>query len=121
MRTTTGGGAGIHRISIIVPMLDEAAHVDHLVADLAAQDFTGEVKVIVADGCSTDGSPERLREAAAAAGLDLLLLENPRRWVSSGLNLCLVHADGDLIVRLDCHSRYPPDYLSCCARVSDET
>jgi succinoglycan biosynthesis protein ExoA len=114
-------GTGIRRISIVIPMLNEAAHVDQLVADLAAQDFTGEVKVIVADGCSTDGSPERLREAAAAVGLDLLLLENPQRRVSSGLNLCLEHTDGDLIVRLDCHSRYPPDYLSCCARVSEET
>jgi succinoglycan biosynthesis protein ExoA len=109
------------RVSIIAPMLNEAAHVEHFVADIAAQDFDGDVRLIVADGGSTDGSVERLQAAAERAGLDLLVLDNPRRWVSPGLNLCLDHADGDLIVRLDCHSRYPPDYVSSCVRVSDET
>jgi glycosyltransferase involved in cell wall biosynthesis len=111
----------IERISIIAPMLNEAAHVDDFVADLAAQDFDGEVQVIVADGGSTDASVERLRDAAERAGLDIAVIDNPHRWVSPGLNLCLDHADGDLIVRLDIHSRYPSNYLSACARVSEET
>lgn len=109
------------RISVIVPMLNETEHVEHLVEDLAAQDFDGELEVFVADGGSTDGSPERLRRAADRAGLDLTILENPRRWVSPGLNRCLERATGDLVVRLDCHARYPKDYVSSCVRVSDET
>jgi glycosyltransferase involved in cell wall biosynthesis len=109
------------RISVIAPMLNEAAHVEHFVADLAAQDYEGELEIFVADGGSADGSVERLTEAASRAGLDLTVLDNPRRWVSPGLNLCLEHVTGDLVVRLDCHSRYPADYLSACTRVSAET
>jgi glycosyltransferase involved in cell wall biosynthesis len=114
-------GKPIERISIVVPMLDEADHVEHLVADIASQTFAGQVEVIVADGGSTDGSRDRLEKAARAAGLDLTVIANPDRWVSHGLNSCIARASGDLIVRLDCHSRYPSDYLARCARLAETT
>ncbi len=108
-------------ISVIVPMYNEADHVDHLVADIAAQDFQGEVEVLVADGASTDGCADRLRQAADAAGLQLTVIDNPERWVSHGLNRCIRAASGDLIVRLDCHSRYPSDYLRASFLAVEET
>jgi succinoglycan biosynthesis protein ExoA len=113
--------AAIGRISVIAPMLNEAEHVADLVADLAAQDFAGEVELIVADGGSTDRSADRLRAAAARHGLHVTVLDNPDRWVSHGLNLCIGVATGDLLVRVDCHSRYPSDYLRRCAEVAQET
>jgi len=102
-------------------MLNEADHVHAFVADVAGQDFEGEIELLVADGGSKDGSLERLKEAAERAGVDLILLSNPSRWVSSGLNACIERARGDLIVRLDCHSRYPPDYVRLCAQAAEET
>ena len=116
-----GLGGRVRRISIIVPMLNEADHVESLVTDLAAQDFPGEVELLVADGGSTDGSPGRLRAAAERVGLELTILANPARWVAPGLNLCIRRASGDLLVRLDCHTRYPSDYLTCCAEASAQT
>jgi succinoglycan biosynthesis protein ExoA len=112
----------IGRISIIVPMLNEADHVGQFVADVAAQDVAGEVEVevIVADGGSTDDSVARLKTAAERAGLDLTVLENAPSWVSHGLNTCIEGASGDLLVRLDCHSRYPADYLRRCALAAEE-
>ena len=111
----------IARISVIVPMRNEAEHMPALVADLAAQDWDGDLEVLVADGGSEDGSREVLARAAAGAGLDATVIDNPRRMVSTGLNACIRRAGGDLIVRLDCHTRYPPDYLRRCARLSEET
>jgi succinoglycan biosynthesis protein ExoA len=111
----------IRTISIVAPVRNEGSNVDHFVSDLAAQDWTGEVEVLVADGNSDDGSAERLRSAAWAAGLHVRVLENPAEWVSHGLNACIREARGDLIVRLDCHSRYPADYLRRCAELSEQT
>jgi succinoglycan biosynthesis protein ExoA len=111
----------IRRISVIAPMFNEAEHVENLVADLAAQDWDGELELLVADGRSTDGSVERLRAAAAPRGLAVEVVDNPDRWVSHGLNRCIRAATGDLIVRVDCHSRYPADYLRHCAVASEET
>jgi len=111
----------ISLISIIAPMLNEASHVDAFAADVAAQDFGGDVELLVADGGSEDGSVERLTAACERAGIELTVIDNPARWVSNGLNACLERARGDLIVRLDCHSRYPADYVRLCAEAAEQT
>jgi succinoglycan biosynthesis protein ExoA len=111
----------VKQISIIVPMLNEARHVEQFVRDVAAQDFGGDVELLVADGGSTDDSVARLRRAADEHGVELKLVGNPSGWVSDGLNECVKSAAGDLLVRLDCHSRYPSDYLRLCARAAEET
>jgi succinoglycan biosynthesis protein ExoA len=107
-------------ISIITPMLNEAGQIERFVADVADQDFAGDVELIVADGGSTDASVERLKAAAERRGLALTVLENPSSWVSQGLNACIERARGDLLVRLDCHSRYPSDYLRRCVLAAEE-
>jgi glycosyltransferase involved in cell wall biosynthesis len=111
--------SSVRRITVIAPARDEAAHVDAFVVDLARQDFDGELQVLVADGNSTDGTPALLLAAAARERIDLRVLPNPEGWVSPGLNRCIAEANGDLIVRFDCHSRYPPDYLRRCAELSE--
>jgi len=114
-------GDPIKSVSVIVPLRNERSNVDHFVSDLAAQDFQGDLEVLVADGASDDGSIERLGVAAGEAGLPLQVIDNAAGWVSAGLNACIRAARGDLIVRLDCHSRYPYDYLRRCAEVSEQT
>src|SRR5215213_8736822 len=116
-----GATSPIRTISVVAPVRNEGSNVDHFVSDLAAQDYTGEVEVLVADGNSDDGSADRLRSSAWASGLNLRVLDNPVGWVSHGLNACIREARGDLIVRLDCHSRYPADYLRRCAELSERT
>ena len=111
----------ITRISVITPILNEAEHIDAFLGDLAAQDFSGELEVLVAEGGSTDGSLQKLELAGKRTGLELTVLVNAAGWVSHGLNLCIQRATGDLLVRLDCHSRYPADYLRLCARAAEET
>jgi glycosyltransferase involved in cell wall biosynthesis len=108
-------------ISVIAPMLNEAAHVENLVHDLAAQDFDGRVEVLVADGGSSDGCEALLVAAARKANLDLTVLENPGRRVSPGLNACIRRGRGALFVRMDCHTRYPTDYLRRCFTAVAET
>jgi succinoglycan biosynthesis protein ExoA len=118
---STRSTGAVRRISVIIPMFNEADHVEHLVADIAAQDFEGEIEVVVADGASTDDSVPRLTEAAERAGLELHVLPNPARYVSHGLNACIRQATGDLLVRLDCHTFYPPDHLRLYAEAAVRT
>jgi glycosyltransferase involved in cell wall biosynthesis len=102
-------------------MLNEAANVAALVDDLAAQDFRGPLEILVADGGSSDGSVERLQAAARARGLDVTAFDNPAHWVAPGLNAAVQRSHGDLIVRLDCHTRYPADYVRRCVEAADQT
>jgi len=112
---------GIDRVSVVAPMLNEAEHIEAVVTDIAAQDFAGELELLVADGGSTDDSVPLLRAAAKRLGLAVVVIDNPKRWVSHGLNACVRAATGDLVVRIDCHSRYPRDYVRRCVEVAAET
>jgi succinoglycan biosynthesis protein ExoA len=111
----------IRSISVIAPMFNEADHIGTFVADVAGQDFAGDVELLVADGRSNDGSVALLETACREADLRLTVIDNPDRWVSPGLNACIRIARGDLIVRMDCHTGYPPDYLRLCASAAEET
>jgi succinoglycan biosynthesis protein ExoA len=111
----------IRSVSVMAPMFNEAGYIAGVAEDLAAQDYDGPLDIVVADGGSTDGSVEQLTEAARSHGLALEVIDNPERWVSNGLNRCLERANGDLLVRIDCHSRYPSDYIRRCVEASDAT
>jgi succinoglycan biosynthesis protein ExoA len=116
-----GTVAGIARVSIIVPMLNEEAQIEGLLADIAAQTFTGDLELLVADGGSTDRSVERLRAAAARHEVALTVIENPGRLIPHALNACVRRARGELIVRMDCRARFAPDYVARCIAAAEET
>jgi GT2 family glycosyltransferase len=112
--------AAVRRISVIAPMRGEdPANLSAFVEDVAAQDFAGEIEVLVADGGDCDR--DHMQAAAERRGLALRIVDNPAGWVSPGLNACIRAASGDLIVRLDCHSRYPSDYLRRCAELAERS
>jgi glycosyltransferase involved in cell wall biosynthesis len=112
---------GRYQVSIIVPMLNEADHVERLVADVAGQDYADIHELLIADGGSDDGSVEILEHAAAEHDVRLTVIHNPARWVSHGLNACIARSSGDVIVRMDCHARYSRDYVSRCVAALQET
>lgn len=104
------------RVSIIVPCRNEAAHIRALLDAIDRQegldDFDWEA--IVADGCSDDGTAQII-EAYAAEHPRIKLIRNPGRSVSTGLNQAIRLARGQIIVRMDVHTLYAPDY--CCQSI----
>lgn len=96
--------------SVLVPILDEIEHIDETLAILRGQRFDGELEIFLIDGGSTDGT-RAILERAAAEDPRLHVLENPARSIPVALNLGLAHARGDYVVRMDAHTRYPPDYV----------
>ena len=106
---------GVRLISVIAPCRNERAYVDAFCDAVAAQRLPEGValEVLVADGRSDDGTRKRLA-ARCAADPRFVLVDNPSRIVSAGLNRCLERARGQVIARLDLHSEYAPDYLAEC-------
>ena len=111
-------------VSVIVPCRNEAAYIDAFCDSVLAQVLPSgwRMEVLVADGQSDDGTRERLQARAraepvsgpATAGATLRWVDNPQRIVSTGLNACLDQARGAVIVRLDVHTRFAPDYVAEC-------
>ena len=79
-----------------------------------------DLEILIADGMSTDGTRAVL-EAYRAARPRMVVFDNPRGIVSPGLNEAVRRARGDVVIRLDVHAEYAPDYLRRCLEVLDET
>jgi succinoglycan biosynthesis protein ExoA len=97
-------------VSVLVPLLNEAAVICETMDAMSAQRFNGGVEFLLLDGGSSDGTREIVAERARRDP-SFKLFDNPSRRVASALNLGLNRARGEFVARMDAHTRYPPDYL----------
>ncbi|MEW6297942.1 MAG: glycosyltransferase family 2 protein, partial [Thermodesulfobacteriota bacterium] len=76
-------------------------------------------EVIIADGMSDDGTRGVL-DRLAEEDQRLRIIDNPGCIVSTGLNAAIKAATGRIIIRMDAHSEYAPDYVCQCMAVLQE-
>jgi succinoglycan biosynthesis protein ExoA len=109
-------------VSIIMPCRNEAAYIEACLRSVLAQEDPpgGGIEVLVADGLSTDGTRELIR-AVAEVDPRVRMIDNPGRIVPTGLNAAIRLARGEIIIRMDAHTEYAPDYVRRCVEVLEET
>ena len=108
-------------VSIVVPCRNEADHIETALRSILAQETPpGGFEVIVADGMSDDGTRHILQQLANENSR-LRFIDNPGQIVSTGLNAAIQVARGEVIVRMDAHTEYAPDYVRQCVAVLEET
>jgi glycosyltransferase involved in cell wall biosynthesis len=107
--------ANDHTVSLVVPCRNEREHIEAFCADALAQQLPEgwQLQLIVADGASDDGTLEWLQTLAQVEPR-LTLVDNPQRIVSTGLNQAIAAAGGEVIARMDVHTRYAADYVAQC-------
>lgn len=99
-------------LSVICPIYNEERYIRGCVESVLAQDFPhDDLEVIFADGMSTDSTRDIVAQYAAAHPW-IRLIDNPRRIVPTALNAAIQASRGDIIMRLDAHASYPPNYFS---------
>jgi succinoglycan biosynthesis protein ExoA len=104
----------VSSVSIIAPCRNEVDHIEQFVVSVASQlapEIT--IELIVADGDSDDGTVEQLNGLVERYA-QLRVVSNPGRIVSTGLNIAVRQAAGDIIVRMDVHTQYDESYVSEC-------
>jgi len=108
-------------VSIVLPCRNEQGCIQACLQSALNQDLPdGGFEILVADGMSTDGTREYVQQIAKQHS-NIRILENPGRIVSTGLNAAIRAARGDVIVRMDAHTIYAPDYVRQCLAVMRET
>ncbi len=98
-------------VSVVIPVRDEASHVEAAIDSALQQDYAGDLEVVVADGMSSDGTREIL-EQISAGNPAVRWVANPTGRTPNGLNIAIEMARGEIIVRCDGHAELPPDYVS---------
>lgn len=108
-------------VSVILPCRNEAGYIEDCLQSILEQELPDvELEILVADGVSTDGTREYVQRLAAE-NPRVRFLNNPGRIVSTGLNAALREARGDVLIRMDAHTYYAPDYIKECLAVLRET
>jgi succinoglycan biosynthesis protein ExoA len=98
-------------VSVVIPMRNESGWIDRCLGSVLAQDYPPELmEVLVADGMSTDDSPQRLAELAERDPR-VRVIENPGLIVPTGLNQAIAAARGEIIMRIDAHTTIERDYM----------
>jgi len=96
-------------ITIVCPVYNESKYIRN-VLDFCIGAMPGEKEIIFIDGASADGTPAIIQEYITRHP-NVTLLHNEKRIVPFALNKAITAAKGDIIVRLDAHTDYSPDYF----------
>ena len=104
-------------VSIVMPCLNEYGYIEACLDSVRRQDYPAEqLEILVADGGSVDGTRDVLARLAREDAR-IRLIENPHRLQACGMNAGIRAASGDVIVRMDVHCEYAPDYVRRCVEV----
>lgn len=108
------------RVSIVIPVLNEERHLREVVAAALAQDYEGELEVVVAVGPSRDRTMEIARELAAAEPR-VVVVANPSGRTPDAMNAGIAAAQGSVVVRCDGHAMLPKDYVATAVSLLERT
>ena len=107
-------------ISVILPVLNEQAHLEDSIRAILSQNYLGKFEVILALGPSRDSTNEIAR-SLAAEDARVILVENPSGRTAAGLNVALNASTQDVVVRVDAHSEIPYNYLQLVVEILKES
>jgi len=109
-------------VSVIMACRNEAPHIRDVLDSLLTQHLNRlRAEFLIADGASTDGTREIIAGYSRAHRGMIALIDNPRKIVSTGLNLAIQAARAPIILRVDAHTEYAPDYIATCVAALHST
>ncbi|MBO7937155.1 glycosyltransferase family 2 protein [Streptomyces antibioticus] len=112
-------------VSVIMPVLNEERHLRGAVQAILAQEYAGEMEVVIALGPSTDRTDEiaaqLVAETASSENKRVHTVPNPTGRTPAALNAAIKASRHPVVVRVDGHGMLSPDYITTAVRLLEET
>jgi len=108
-------------VTIAMPCLNEERFIATCVESVLAQDYPADkIEILIADGRSTDRTRDILAELSAKDPR-VRMIDNPDRIQAPGMNHIIRASRGEIVVRMDVHCEYAPDYVRRCVEALEKT
>lgn len=99
-------------LSVIIPCRNEEKFISKCLDFVVASDYPkSKLEVLVVDGMSKDKTREIITRYSKKYFF-IKLLDNPKKYTPSALNIGIKSARGKIIIRMDAHATYAKDYIS---------
>ena len=100
------------RVTVLIPAFNEEKVIRATIENKLAQTYPADlIDIIVISDESEDKTDEIVTEIAEQNSRVKLVRQVPRQGKTSGLNLAMPHAGGEIIVFSDANSHYQPDAI----------
>lgn len=100
-------------ISIIIPCRNEKKYIAKCLDSIIAGTYLlkDQIEILIVDGMSDDGTREIIEHYLKSYSF-IIFLDNVKKITPAALNIGIAKAKGEIILRMDAHVVYPPDYIS---------
>jgi len=99
-------------LSVICPIYNEEKYIAQFLDSLLQQDYPkNDLEILLVDGMSKDKTRDIVAGYITKYPF-IRLIDNPDKIVPYAMNRGIDAAKGDIIMRLDAHASYQPDYFS---------
>jgi GT2 family glycosyltransferase len=107
---------GLPFVTAVVPCRNEERFVGECLQSIVATSYpTDRLEVLVVDGMSEDRTRAIVGEYTKRYSW-IKLLDNPKRILASAWNAGIRNARGEIIMALNAHTTFGPDYIATCVR-----
>src|ERR1044072_2625752 len=106
-------------VSVIMPVLDEERHLRGAVQAILAQEYAGELEVVIAIGPSKDRT-DAIAAQLVAEDPRVHTVPNPTGRTPAALNAAIKASRHPIVVRVDGHGMLSPDYIPTRGRLREE-
>ena len=100
--------------SVCIVALNEERYLGRLLRDIESQTYPHElIEILLIDSLSTDGTKRIMQEFSETdkSFSSVKFFDNSDRIQAAGWNLAIANATGDVIIRLDAHTRISADFI----------